>query len=103
MRTKEEKDGIIVYPKFLKRVWYVIREYMALPNDLMIKVDMNCFDRAKVMITNEMLDVRFIGDQTRQNYWLKDLFFTKIQLRFLEGSYRKLIDPRSETYLKKMI
>ena len=62
LRTRQDIEGKIIYPSFLTRLLFTIQEYMDLPRNLMIKVDQNCFERAKTMITNEMLDVRFIGD-----------------------------------------
>jgi hypothetical protein len=69
----------------------------------MTNVDKICYNKAKKLIDEQLLDVDHICRENRQNEWLKDLFFTKVQLKFLDQSFKKVIDPRSDKGKSKKI
>lgn len=62
----------------------------------MTNVDMICYEKAKKIIDGKILDIGHICQETRQNQWLKEIFLTKVHLKYLDQSFKMVIDPRNE-------
>ena len=40
-----------------------------------------------------MLDISFICNQNRENLWLKETLFSKVDINFLNENYKKVLSP----------
>lgn len=52
------------------------------------------YKMARKKFNHEMLDVKYICKEIRENKYMKEMLFEKSQLMRLKESWRNVIDPR---------
>jgi hypothetical protein len=66
-RTKDEIEGKIKNPSFWDRLQYIIYDQFSLKRDHNIIMDDMVFKMARNQFNNEMLDVKYLLNEIREN------------------------------------